>query len=356
MQKFPELFTSSASLSAPYLKQLLQASTVSQEDCAIALPEVLIDSARLMGDHHYRVPIYKVCQLLDSLLAKKSLSQSEILEAVFRLRVKSFPLLGYAVMASVNLGQAIQNLKKFEDLIWNLGTIRLHLGEEWAQLSWHSELPVPPLLVEIAVAGWVNIGRQLLPAPHEALTVNFSHEGDEQLASACFNCPVQYGSAFSGVEIPNLWLERALPDSDTLLEELVLDQASVHMAHFQQTTNLENEVRTRQLKSLPNPLPDLEHVAEEIGFSPRQLRYQLSEQGLNYRNIQDEARKDAACFLLQHSPLTLTEIAQYTDFAEQSGLNRAFQRWFGCSPLQWRLQNQASISTAPEYSAAIKSD
>ena len=93
MQKFPELFTSSASLSAPYLKQLLQANTVSQEDCAIALPEVLIDSARLMGDHHYRVPIYKVCQLLDSLLAKKSLSQSEILEAVFDCGLKVFPCL-----------------------------------------------------------------------------------------------------------------------------------------------------------------------------------------------------------------------------------------------------------------------
>ncbi|HSW14260.1 MAG TPA: Wzz/FepE/Etk N-terminal domain-containing protein [Solimonas sp.] len=86
----------------------------------------------------------------------------------------------------------------------------------------------------------------------------------------------------------------------------------------------------------PGELPEAAAIAEELSMTPRVLRDRLQAQGLNLRDLQDEARRDAACWWLRHSDAGLAEVAQGCGFSEQSAFQRAFRRWTGQAPAQWR--------------------
>ena len=75
-------------------------------------------------------------------------------------------------------------------------------------------------------------------------------------------------------------------------------------------------------------------------MSGRTLQRRLSEQGLAYQTLVDEARRQLAKRLLQQTNFSLIEVAFMTGFSGQSAFTRAFKRWAGQTPRSYRLQAQ----------------
>ena len=136
----PQLMCSAHGLTAVYLRSVLVelAATLLNSDSAdIDLPSIVnpilqahaIDTQRLMEDNFYRIPIYKIFKLIESLEAMFADPLLGI-KAIDQIRVKSFPILGYAVMSSETLQDAIQRLSRYEPLIWDVGHVRLEEGED----------------------------------------------------------------------------------------------------------------------------------------------------------------------------------------------------------------------------------
>ena len=79
-------------------------------------------------------------------------------------------------------------------------------------------------------------------------------------------------------------------------------------------------------------------VASLLGLHLRTLQQRLKADGTSFRALQDEVRKESAMDYLQHSNLSLTEIALQLGFSELAVFSRVFKGWTGTSPLQWRKQ------------------
>jgi AraC-like DNA-binding protein len=75
-----------------------------------------------------------------------------------------------------------------------------------------------------------------------------------------------------------------------------------------------------------------------LAIGARTLRRQLDEQGITFKSLVDQTRAELAPEYLQHSPRSIGEIAYLLGFSEPSAFHRAFKRWTGVSPLQYRLQ------------------
>ncbi|NQZ78697.1 MAG: helix-turn-helix transcriptional regulator, partial [Ekhidna sp.] len=77
-------------------------------------------------------------------------------------------------------------------------------------------------------------------------------------------------------------------------------------------------------------------IAAHVGMSNRTLTRRLSEAGVSYRDIIKKSQEDVSKNLLRNSDSSIAEIAFTTGFSEQSAFNRAFKRWTGISPVEFR--------------------
>jgi AraC-like DNA-binding protein len=79
-----------------------------------------------------------------------------------------------------------------------------------------------------------------------------------------------------------------------------------------------------------------EAVARALHMSPRSLQRKLAAQGTTFRKLLQAVREELAQSYLADGSLTLLEISYLLGFSEQSAFSRAFKRWTGSTPQDFR--------------------
>jgi AraC-like DNA-binding protein len=67
----------------------------------------------------------------------------------------------------------------------------------------------------------------------------------------------------------------------------------------------------------------------------------LAGSGIGLRQLVDEGRFEIARQMLEDSAMDVSQIAGMLDYADASAFTRAFRRWSGTTPAQWRAQRRA---------------
>jgi len=106
------------------------------------------------------------------------------------------------------------------------------------------------------------------------------------------------------------------------------------------TLNLEVGFATIVKQSIINlvkpQFPTIDQVAANLNLSVRTLQRRLKEEGLTYKTVLDELRKQFALDYIKNKALSIKEIAYLLDYAEPSSFIRSFKRWTGVSPNNYR--------------------
>lgn len=88
--------------------------------------------------------------------------------------------------------------------------------------------------------------------------------------------------------------------------------------------------------------PTIEKLAKVVGLSVRTLQRRLSATGTTYSQLVDEVRMRAALPLLEDPDILLTEIAYDLGYSHPAHFTRAFRRWAGVTPSEYRTDVLAS--------------
>ena len=80
----------------------------------------------------------------------------------------------------------------------------------------------------------------------------------------------------------------------------------------------------------------LREMAEQLATSPRTLKRHLQQADLTYRQLQDEARYRQACKLLGERGTRISEVAYALGYNDVANFSRAFKRWSGKTPREYR--------------------
>lgn len=91
---------------------------------------------------------------------------------------------------------------------------------------------------------------------------------------------------------------------------------------------------------LQDGYPDIELVAEMAGLSPRSLQRRLAENDLSYSHLIEKVRFEMAVDLLQDADIKLIEISAELGYTDAANFTRAFKRWTGISPREFRYLHQ----------------
>ena len=95
---------------------------------------------------------------------------------------------------------------------------------------------------------------------------------------------------------------------------------------------------------LPERQPDVRAVAEVIQLSARTLQRRLSEEGLTFATVVARARFDAARRMLEDPSRRVVDVALEVGYSDQAHFTRAFVRWTGLSPREFRRRTSSDPS------------
>lgn len=332
LPSLPPLMLAPAGIAGRYLREMLPP----QPPVAL-LTRCGIHVERLAGDDQYRVPLYQAAALLETLLA--SAPDPLIALTLARgLSLKAYPWLSASLLASVDLRTGLERLIELEPLTWDGSRIEFTVEADQACLRWHLSHPLPPAMIELMLAGWIVLSPLIASVPVAGLKAQFRHPARAPLEhyEALLGIRPEFGQPDNCLYFPASWLSRSLPHSDPTAGAWLLAEARRRLAEGPDTWLLETRLRALFFQALPGALPDAARLSEQLALTPRHLRERLQSQNLNLRDLQDEVRRDAACWWLLHSETPLADIAQACGFSEQSAFQRAFRRWTAHTPAQWR--------------------
>jgi AraC-like DNA-binding protein len=159
-----------------------------------------------------------------------------------------------------------------------------------------------------------------------------------------------YARAFSGAErfgqrSSAILFDAALLDRPHLhhhsqLYDVLLPLAEQQLSRVSTGVGLAQRVE-EYLRARPaSRIPDMPTAARDHGVSVRSLRRRLSEAGLSYRALVRSVLERRATELLRDQRRSLQETAVALGFADVTAFHRAFKRWTGATPHEYREADQ----------------
>ncbi|MHA7100604.1 AraC family transcriptional regulator [Roseivirga pacifica] len=169
--------------------------------------------------------------------------------------------------------------------------------------------------------------------------VCFQHEPHEnlQLYQETFRCPVKFNQTNNYIAYRTEDLNTRTAKADESINRFLRDRMDEEAKGIEISAyKLLRDIKKLVTDALPSGIPGIEHISESLGLSKRSLNRRLAESGHNFRTLVSLVQQEISEELLKNTDNTVGEIAFRTGFSEQSAFNRAFKRWTGLSPAEFR--------------------
>jgi len=152
---------------------------------------------------------------------------------------------------------------------------------------------------------------------------------------------VTFGHAASAIVLPGHVLPLRLVGADATLRA-ILERHAHHLARQAPSHDLVDHARRELAVMLGQGHAEIAMLAKRLAVSTRTLQRRLTERGIAYSTLLDEARRDLAIGYLAEPGASVDEIAALLGYSEPSAFARAFRRWTGASPASWRREHRPS--------------
>ena len=251
----------------------------------------------------------------------------------------SLGLLGLLMKYAPDVGSALESLVRHLHLHGQGGATTLGVRGDQATLAFEIHAPHSVATDQIgdgAVAFMFKMLRELCGPDWLPDEVWFAHRRPEDVGpfQRLLQAPLRFDAAQYALIFSTRALSRRLPTDDPALQRLL--QQQIDALEAARAEDLPRHVR-RVLRSAPcSGRTDVDRVARVFSMHSRTLNRRLHAFGTNFRTLVDEVRFEKARQLLEDSAMDVRQIALALDYADASAFNRAFRRWTGITPLQWR--------------------
>jgi AraC-like DNA-binding protein len=161
-------------------------------------------------------------------------------------------------------------------------------------------------------------------------------------------CDVMYfGQDASYVDLSPEFLTLPVIQTTLSVKPFLRDAPGSFVVKYRNPGSLAARVR-KTLRALPMAgWPAADQMASRLNVAEATMRRHLKHEGHTYQSIKDDLRRDIAIGELQGSGRSIADIAARVGFAEPSAFHRAFRKWTGMRPTDYR-QARASLTRSAE--------
>jgi AraC-like DNA-binding protein len=249
--------------------------------------------------------------------------------------------LAFMAANSPTLGAALKNLASYLNVFTEGSEIWIETGDSFVDVGFRvidQNVERFGQLEEFALALLMNIarfvvGRRLTPERVERL--HHRRQGNE-FFEQYFGSPVHFGQKRSALVLNKYVLDIPCRNADERLLRILKSHCDDLLKKLGQRADLKQHLAHLVSSHLTSGPVTAKSVARELGMSERTIARRLSEQGLSFGQIVDDVRRQLAERYLREPDLRPSQIAYLLGYSEPSAFTRAFRRWTGRSPTQFR--------------------
>ncbi len=271
-------------------------------------------------------------------------------------RVEHYDATKIIALSARSFRDAVKRLSRYKQLTCPEEIRLVDRGNECAvQFVWllaHEQ--EPPLLVDVCFAWIVGLGQRGTRRPIHAKRVEFQRPPmHREMYEAHFRCPVRFKANQNALVFSKADVELPFVTHNADLLATVAPQLEAEL-----TEQLAHKTFTERAKGILKQLlagqrPGIEDLARELHLSTRTLQRRLTEQGITFQRLLNEARHELARHYLLHSSRELNETAYLLGYEEASSFFRAFHHWEGTSPGQWRVLQKNTQLVAQRHVGTV---
>jgi len=257
-----------------------------------------------------------------------------------RLRLEDFALFGKLLCAASTLGEATLLGTQLAHLLGAALAVSFRVEGSRASLALVNTCsrPMPPDVAEFIMATCVSMSRQLTGLPLSPKEVRFAHDPPRSLDQQrrVFGVTPRYGGAQNVIDFDSAVLQHPVRTSDPAEKTALTRKAERALSEIDQKPDFAHEVRRAIAGELGHSAAQCRRVAGRLGMHPKALTRRLATEGVCYRELVESVRHELAEQYLGRPEARVGEVALLLGFSEKSAFNRAFKRWQGCAPSEYR--------------------
>ncbi len=192
--------------------------------------------------------------------------------------------------------------------------------------------------METLAAGTVVTLRRLATAPLDPLVVTFRHRAPASTVEhvRILGESLRFAHDEDAVVYESQALNTPFISTDPSLLEVFEGDARRKLEALASRGGISGRVLTLLGARLKGAVPPLSEVASELAMSERSVQRSLTEEKTSYRQLVDEVRKSLAIEHLSRPGTSAADVAFLLGFSEPSAFTRAFRRWTGSAPTEFR--------------------
>lgn len=270
------------------------------------------------------------------------------LHAAEHVDLTTCDVITYLEANASSLGAALESKLKYLALMTNAVTWTLQVQAGEALLALHEVPPRPPLapVAEYLIAARHVFLKRFGPADWQLRFVSFRHLAPPELAEheRIFGVCPRFDAAQDQLGFAAGLLDAPMRSREDGLVDLLERYASQALSSLPQEATFSQRVR-ELLKSGSDP--GIAEVARRLGMSARALQRALSAEQTSYLAISNETRRSIAERLLARGELAIAETAYTLGFSDVPAFHRAFVRWTGATPGEFRARALAGAVEEP---------
>lgn len=258
-------------------------------------------------------------------------------------------ILGYVVLSCHTIGEVLEKVARYARLLNDGMRIELVREEKSAVMRCsylegtdNYLLRAPQHAIDATWGGLARELRRLSGEPLHPTSVWFGHAPPRSAAHRdeyhrVLGTAPRFSAAEDRFTMPISHLEATLPSANAALLKVFEQHAEAGLQTIAKGHSHAGEVARVVSQKLKGSVPGLDDVAKELAMSRRNLQRTLRESGTSYQALLDEVRRDLAIRHLANPSTSAGQVGFLLGFSEPSAFHRAFKRWTGKSPTQFRM-------------------
>lgn len=265
-----------------------------------------------------------------------------------QMKLSSHGFIGFAAMTADTVAQALELVERFISLRIMGFAVRLEREGDQAHLYLETDLTLQPLRDGVVAGLMIGLGQMAQVVTGETLfgvaDIDIPENPRFEVLHYALPAQIHFNRPYNRISFDASYLDLPLVMADSASMQLAVEQCERELVAIGLINRFVRQVRDL-IHQEGEGFRSVEAVADALHMSERTLKRQLAQEGTTFSDILEDIRRQMAVRLLDGNEQSIERIAEELGYSDVANFNRAFKRWTGTTPGQYRrTRNEKSLS------------
>lgn len=263
------------------------------------------------------------------------------IELGFQTEADDFGALGHALYCAPSVEKALKTLQQF--IVVFAQESNFDFAIDANALIVEYQVSIPTILqrrqdAEFAITSVLRMLNLITSSTIRPIRLEFEHDRPTDLSvhKQVFQCPLYFNQPTNRILLPLETLHMPVVRGNERLYKALEPYLEREREERAVSDELLAQVTRMIAAEMSSGAPSLDEICEQLNLSRRTLQRRLKDHGIEYSALVEDVRRELALAYIKDSDYSMTEISLLVGYAESGSFTRAFRRWTGRSPQQYR--------------------